>query len=74
VPLFWIVYDNPQERTVVLQPASTLLYARILAESGKDLTYVESHEIDTETEKKIPRKMIGRPLTMDEANALLKKM
>jgi hypothetical protein len=35
--------------------------------------FSEIHELDEKTERKVPKKMIGRALDQDEANALLKK-
>ena len=34
-------------------------------------TFVEAHALDDKTAKKIPKRMIGRALTVDEAAALL---
>ena len=37
-------------------------------------TFVEAHPLDAKTAKKIPRRMIGRTLTLDEAAALLDRL
>jgi hypothetical protein len=36
--------------------------------------YVEAHALEAKTAKKIPKRMIGRTLTLDKAAALLDKM
>jgi len=35
--------------------------------------FVEAHELDKPTAAKVPRKMIGRALTTDEAAALIER-
>ena len=46
--------------------------ARLLAAfDGFGGSFLEAHPLDAKTAKKIPRKMIGRALTTDEAAALL---
>ena len=36
--------------------------------------FVEEHALDAKTAKKIPKRMIGRALTADEANAVLDRL
>ena len=36
--------------------------------------FVEAHVLDAKTAKKIPKRMIGRALTMSEASALLDRL
>jgi hypothetical protein len=36
--------------------------------------YVEAHALDAPTAKKVPRRMIGRALTMDEAAKLFDRL
>ena len=43
------------------------LYAKIDGFGG---TFVEAHQLDAATTKKIPKRMIGRTLTAEEASAL----
>ena len=37
-------------------------------------TFVEAHPLDAKTAKRIPRKLIGRTLTVDEAAAVLNEL
>ena len=37
-------------------------------------TFVEAHALDAATARKVPRKMIGRSLSADEAAALLDRI
>ena len=37
-------------------------------------TFVEAHPLDAKTAKRIPKRMIGRSLTVDEAAALLERL
>lgn len=74
MPLFWIVHEGPQ---VFIEDRSTLLYARLNITMRGDApasTFVEAHELDAKTAKKIPARMIGRALTQSEAQSLLKKI
>jgi hypothetical protein len=37
-------------------------------------TFIEGHELDGQTEKQVPKAMIGRRLTQSEAKRLLGKL
>ena len=41
---------------------------------GMGGTFVEAHALDAKTAKKIPKRMIGRALTPNEAKALLDRL
>ena len=75
--LFWIVHEvDGEERRVVYPRGSALILARLNAMMLDRFggTFVEAHELDKPTAAKVPRKMIGRVLTADEATALLLRL
>jgi len=75
MPSFWIVHTRNGAPAVFIQDAASLVYARLAAaKAGFDGTFVEGHELDAKTAKKIPKQMIGRVLLQKEAAALLKRM
>lgn len=61
---------------VVILTASALVYARLDAsKKGLDAgLFVERRQRDAMLSKRIPKKMIGRRLSQDEAKSLLKKL
>ena len=75
MPLFWIVHETEHGKRVFIQEAGYLLMARLKASmAGFEGKFVEMHELQPQMEKTIPKKMLGRPLSTDEAARLLKKM
>ena len=73
--LFWIVHDFGGERRVRIQSADAMIFARLRAAiGGFKGTFVEAHPLDAKTAKRIPKRMIGRALTLDEAAALLDRL
>ena len=75
MPLFWIVHDMNGERRVRIQEAGALIFARLHAAiGGFKGEFVEAHALDKATAAKVPRKMIGKMLTADEAAALLDRI
>jgi hypothetical protein len=74
--VFWMVYDKGGTRQVLIQPASALIYARFRAALDKtiDGDFVEGHQLQAEQIKRIPKTMIGKPLTLKQAAALLEKL
>jgi hypothetical protein len=72
MPLFWLVHEFDGERRVRVQEGGAMIFARLNAMiDGFDGTFVEAHELDKATATKVPRKMISRVLTADEAARLL---
>jgi hypothetical protein len=60
---------------VRIQEGGAMLFARLNAMiDGFGGKFVEAYPLDAKTAKKIPRRMIGRALTMDEAAALLDRI
>ena len=75
MPLFWLVREIDGERRVTIREDHALIFASIRASmDGFKGKFVEAHALDETMAKRIPRKMIGRPLTMDEAAALLDRL
>ena len=73
--LFWLVYRNDDDVGVNIQPARSLIYARMRAAlAGMYGEFQGGHELDDKTAKKVPKNQIGKPLTRRQANALLKKL
>ena len=75
MPLFWLVHQVDDIRVVRLEESHALIFARLNAMiDGFNGRFVDAHELDAKTAKHIPRKMIGRTLTADEAAALLDRL
>ena len=75
VPLYWIVHEIEDEPCVFIQESSSLIYARMEAQkAGCDGTFVEAHELDRATAKKLPQDVIGRTLKRAKARAVLQRM
>jgi hypothetical protein len=73
--LFWLVYGKGKDVTLFIQPASTIVYARLKAAIvGLEGEYKEGYELDAKMARKVPKKLIGTPLTQKLANVLLKKL
>jgi len=71
--LFWLVFSDGDHIQVLIQPASTLIHARVHAGlAGMDNNhFIEGHELDAKTERRVPKTMIGRRLSQREAKKLL---
>ena len=73
--LFWLVFKSGNDRSVIIQPAGTIIVARMRALlAGIEGEFQEGHELDAKTAKKVPKRMIGRVLSRKDATALLKKL
>jgi len=73
MPLYWLCYRHDDRISVVIEPAPSLVHARMRAAlAGVDEgTFTEGHELDRKTERQIPKAMIGRKLSQTEAKRLL---
>ena len=70
--LFWLVHEIDGARVVRIHEGGAMLFARLNAMiDGFGGKFVEAHPLDAKTAKRIPRKMTGRALTLDEAAAAL---
>src|SRR4051812_14130067 len=75
VPLYWIVHEMEGEPCVFVQEASSLVYARMEAQkAGCDGKFIEAHELDRATAKKLPPDVIGRTLNRAKARAVLQRL
>jgi len=73
--LYWLTYDTPRGIEVRIGEGGHLLMARIKAAlAGQQGGFREGHQLDAQTAKKIPAKMIGRPLSHKEAFRLLNQL
>jgi hypothetical protein len=72
--LFWMAYATPKGTVVFIQPSYELGMARMgAALAGAPDDFREGYQLDSKTTKKVPKAMIGRILTANEGQALLKK-
>jgi hypothetical protein len=75
VTLFWLVFHEGKNKSVIIQPAGSIIAARMRALlAGIKGEFQEGHELDPKTAKKVPKGMIGRVLSRTEATALLKNL
>jgi hypothetical protein len=75
MPLFWIVQTIDGAPRVFIQEANAGIYARLKASiAGHQGEFAEMHQLDEKTAKTVPKKMIGRGLSQEEAQALLARM
>ena len=73
MPLYWLCYRHNNQISVVIEPAHSLIYARLRsAIDGLDEgEFTEGHELDRKW--KVAKQMIGRRLSQEEAKRLLAK-
>jgi hypothetical protein len=73
MPLYWLIYRHNNSISIVIEPAPSLIHARLRAAlDGLDQgTFTEGHELDRKW--RVPKEMIGRRLTQAEAKRLLAK-
>lgn len=72
--LYWLVYTTPKGPAVFLQPAHSLIAARMRAAiANVEGEFAEGHGFDERTERRVPKAVIGRPLSRTEAAKLLKR-
>ena len=76
MPLYWLYYRHNNQISVVIGPGASTIPARMRAAlDGLDEgTFTEGHELDRKTEKQVPKAMIGRRLSQQEAKRLLAKL
>jgi hypothetical protein len=72
MPLYWLCYRHNQI-SVVIEPGASPIHARMRAalanlDQGE---FTEGHELDRKW--RVPKEMIGRPLSQQEAKRLLAK-
>ncbi len=73
--LFWLVYGERADITLFIQPAEMKVYALLKASmAGAMGECKESYELTATMARKVPKKLIGKPLNQKQANALVKKL
>jgi hypothetical protein len=73
--LYWLVFKHGTKTEVVIQPAHSMVAARLMAGvHGQDGEFQEGHVLDSNIAEKIPMDVIGKTLTTTEAKRLLKKL
>jgi hypothetical protein len=67
--LYWLCYQRNNQISVVIEPGASPIHARMRAAlTGLDEgTFTKGHELDRKTEKQVPKAMIGRRLSQEEA-------
>ena len=73
MPLYWLVYRHNNQISIVIEPGASLIHARMRsALDGLDEgEFTEGHELDRKW--RVPKAMIGRRLSQEEAKRLLAK-
>jgi hypothetical protein len=74
MPFYWLCYRHNNQISVVIEPGTSLIHARMCAAlAGLDEgTFTEYHELDRKW--RVPREMVGRRLSQEEAKKLLAKL
>jgi hypothetical protein len=73
VRVYWLSFKIPQGVCVVVQPASSLIEARMKAhiDVGCPGEFQVGHQLDAKLIKRIPKNMIGKCLSQAQAARLL---
>lgn len=73
--LFWLVFKRGDEVAVFIQPAGSLVMARMHASlAGIEGELQEGYELDAKMAKRMPKAQIGKILSRTQAAALLKRL
>ena len=72
MPLYWLCYRHNNHIFVVIEPAHSLVYARLRADGLDEVEFTEGHELPGKW--KVAKEMIGRRLSQAEAKRLLAKL
>jgi hypothetical protein len=74
MPLYWLCYQHNNQISVVIEPAPSLIHARMRASlDGLDEgEFSEGHQLDRRWQ--VPKAMIGCRLSQEEAKRLLGKL
>ena len=75
IQIFWLVFTQRNEVAVFIQPGKQP-YLRPDARSHRwsDRRLQEGYELDAKTAKNVPKAMVGKVLSRNQATALLKKL
>ncbi len=74
--LYWLCYRLDGRVSVVILPAYSLIAARLRASLDKldEGEFGEGHELDEKMALRVPKKVIGKRLTRQEAEKLLERI
>ena len=73
--MFWLTYETARGTEVFIADAGFLILAKVKAGmAGQTGEFQEGHQLDINTARKIPAKMLGRTLSHKEAFDLLKRI
>ena len=74
--LWWLCFQSDKGICVVLQPAPSLVHARVVAGINKiePGDFTEGHQLDAKTARKIPKTLIGKCLSPRQAEQLLRRL
>jgi hypothetical protein len=72
MPLYWLCYRYNNGISVVIEPGASPIHARMRASLANldQGEFTEGHALDSKTEKQVPKEMIGRRLSQEEARRL----
>jgi hypothetical protein len=73
MPVYWLCYHHNNQISVVIEPGASLIHARMRAALANlaEGEFTEGHELDRKW--RVPKEMIGRRLSQEEAKRLLAK-
>jgi hypothetical protein len=71
--MYWLCFESPKGVCVILQAASSLVYARMMVSFAgfQPGQFREGHALDAKLIKRIPKNMIGKCLSRTQAARLL---
>ena len=74
--LYWLTYRVNDDLCVVLQPADSLIAAKLTAATRTvpEGTFAEAHPLHAKTAKRVPKHLIGHCLTHKQALDLIKRL
>jgi len=75
MPLYRLCYRHNNQISVVIERGASPIHARLRASLARldEGTFTEGHELDGRTEKRVPKAIIGRRWSQEEAKRLLAK-
>lgn len=73
--LFWIVHHDGDDRHVMLARSASLGHAQLAARIARlPGQYAEGHVLDAKRERRVPKALVGRPLSGAEVERLLDRL
>src|SRR5215831_20662079 len=69
-------YRHNNQISVAIEPGASIIHARLRASLGglDEGDFTEGHELDRKSGRQVPKAMIGRRLSQEEAKRLLAKL